>query len=255
MILNKKIIVVLPAYNAERTLENTFREIPSNIVDEIILCDDKSTDATLEVAKSIGIKHVILHEKNMGYGANQKSCYKLALDLNADIVIMLHPDFQYTPKLIPSMVYLIAYDLYDVVLGSRILNGKPIKQGMPPYKYIANRALTLIQNFFFCIKLSEYHSGYRAYSRKVLLKIDFRFNDNDFVFDNQFLSQVIFKKFRIAEIPCPTSYHENASSIGFSKSVVYGLGVLKNCIKHLLHKLGVMDNHIYRELLPAESQP
>lgn len=236
MIYNKKIVIVLPAFNAENTLEATFREIPFEIVDDIILVDDFSTDKTLEIAKKIGINNIIQHQKNKGYGGNQKTCYNKALELNAEIILMLHPDYQYTPKLIHSMCYLIANDVYPVVLGSRILGRGALKGGMPIYKYVANRFLTLFQNILMRQKLSEYHTGYRAFSSKVLKNIDFNKNSNDFVFDNQLLAQICFKGYEIAEITCPTKYFENASSINLKRSCIYGLGVLKTSIQYFLAK-------------------
>jgi glycosyltransferase involved in cell wall biosynthesis len=236
MIYNKKIIIVLPAYNAEKTLEKTFNEIPFEIVDDIILVDDCSTDKTLEVAKKIGINNIIQHEKNIGYGGNQKTCYNKALELNAEIIIMLHPDYQYTPKLINAMCYLIADDVYSVVLGSRILGRGALKGGMPIYKYVANRFLTLFQNILMNQKLSEYHTGYRAYSSKVLKDIDFNINSNDFIFDNQVLAQICFKDYEIAEITCPTKYFEEASSINLKRSCIYGFGVIKTSIQYFLAK-------------------
>jgi glycosyltransferase involved in cell wall biosynthesis len=223
MYKSKKVIVVLPAYNAETTLEKTYAEIPMNIVDEVILCDDASSDNTVQLAQSLGIKHIIKHDKNKGYGGNQKSLYNKALDLGGDIVIMLHPDYQYTPMLIPSMVNIIANDLYPVVLGSRILGKGALRGGMPIYKYIANRLLTLFQNILISYKLSEYHTGYRAFSKEVLERINFNANSDDFVFDNQMLSQIIFHGFDIAEVTCPTKYFEEASSINFKRSSIYGI--------------------------------
>jgi len=236
MIYNKKIVIVLPAFNAEKTLKKTFREIPFEIVDDIILVDDYSTDKTLEVAKKIGINNIIQHQKNKGYGGNQKTCYNKALELNAEIILMLHPDYQYTPKLIHSMCYLIANDVYPVVLGSRILGRGALKGGMPIYKYLANRFLTLFQNILMRQKLSEYHTGYRAFSSKVLKDIDFNKNSNDFVFDNQLLAQICFKGYEIAEITCPTKYFKDASSINLKRSCIYGLGVLKTSIQYFLAK-------------------
>jgi len=236
MIYNKKIVIVLPAFNAEKTLEATFREIPFEIVDDIILVDDFSSDKTLEVAKKIGINNIIQHQKNKGYGGNQKTCYNKALELNAEIILMLHPDYQYTPKLIHSMCYLIANDVYPVVLGSRILGRGALKGGMPIYKYVANRFLTLFQNILMRQKLSEYHTGYRAFSSKILENIDFNKNSDDFVFDNQLLAQICFKGYEIAEITCPTKYFENASSINLKRSCIYGLGVLKTSIQYFLAK-------------------
>jgi glycosyltransferase involved in cell wall biosynthesis len=242
----KKIVVVLPAYNAEKTLEKTIREIPMDLVDELILCDDASKDNTVKRAKELGIEHVISHETNKGYGGNQKSLYNKALELGADIVIMLHPDYQYTPKLIPSMVNIIGDDLYPVVLGSRILGKGALKGGMPVYKFVANRFLTLFQNLFINYKLSEYHTGYRAFSRAVLEGINFNANSDDFVFDNEMLSQIIFKGFDIAEVTCPTKYFDDASSINIVRSTKYGLGVLRVSLTHFLNKLGFLKSEIYR---------
>lgn len=246
MIYNKKIVVVLPAYNASKTLENTFKEIPFDIVDEVIFVDDASTDNTVEVAKKIGIKNIIVHQKNKGYGGNQKSCYDEALKLGADIVIMLHPDYQYTPKLIPSMAYMIANDLYSVVLGSRILGKGAIKGGMPYYKYVFNRFLTLTQNILINEKISEYHTGYRAFSKEVLLKINYHANSDDFVFDNQMISQIFYAGYTIAEVTCPTKYFPEASSINFSRSFIYGVGVLKTSFCHLLQKTDLFKFKIYQ---------
>jgi glycosyltransferase involved in cell wall biosynthesis len=245
MLLNKKIIVVLPAYNAAKTLERTYNEIPFDIVDEVVLVDDRSKDDTVEVGKRLGIRHIILHDVNKGYGGNQKSCYNKALELGADIVVMLHPDYQYTPKLIPSMCYLIAQDLYPVVLGSRILGKGALNGGMPLYKYIFNRFLTLSENIMIGQKLSEYHTGYRAFSRTVLESINYNINNDDFVFDNEMLSQIFMKKFEIAEITCPTKYFEDASSINFSRSMKYGLGVLRVSLTHRLHQWGIVKNKLY----------
>lgn len=244
MIKNKKIIVVLPAYNASKTLLDTYNEIPFDIVDDVILVDDNSTDETIIVAKNIGIKHIIKHEKNLGYGGNQKTCYNKALELEADIIIMLHPDYQYTPKLIHSMSYLIANEVYPVVIGSRILGKGALKGGMPIYKYIANRFLTFSQNVLMNQKLSEYHTGYRAYSRQVLMTINFNENSNDFIFDNQFLAQIFYKGFEIAEITCPTKYFEEASSINFKRSMKYGIGVLITSLNYFLNK-----NKLYKSKL------
>ncbi len=245
MYKNKKIVVVLPAYNAALTLEKTYSEIPMDIVDEVILCDDASKDNTIEVGKKIGIKHIISHTKNTGYGGNQKSLYNKALELGADIVIMLHPDYQYTPKLIPSMVNIIGEDLYDCVLGSRILGRGALEGGMPLYKYIANRFLTFTQNILVNHKLSEYHTGYRAFSKKLLEGIKFNANDDDFVFDNEMLSQIIYAGFGIAEVTCPTKYFEEASSINFSRSTKYGLGVLRVSLIHRFCKWGLMKSKLY----------
>jgi len=246
MIKDKKVIVVLPAYNADKTLERTFKEIPFDIVDEVVLVDDKSSDNTAETARQLGIKHVIQHKENKGYGGNQKSCYQKALELGGDIVIMLHPDYQYTPHLIHPMAYIIANNVYPVVLGSRILGIGALRGGMPVYKYIANRILTFFQNLLLWQKLSEYHTGYRAFSREVLESIDYMTNSDDFVFDNEMLSQIIYKDFEIAEITCPTKYFEEASSINFKRSAIYGLGVLKVSLEHRLSKWGLMKHVRYK---------
>ena len=241
MIKGKKVVVVMPAYNAVQTLEKTYNEIPFDIVDQVILVDDFGTDKTTDLAKSLGIQHVIRHQKNMGYGGNQKTCYNKALEIGADIIVMLHPDYQYTPKLIESMAYLIANDVYPVVLGSRILGKGALKGGMPIYKYAANRALTFFQNIMVGQKLSEYHTGFRAFSKEVLNAIPFNENSDDFVFDNQMLSQIIYNNFEIAEITCPTKYFEEASSINLSRSITYGFGVLSTSLKHFLTRIGVYN--------------
>jgi len=245
MLNNKKIVVVLPAYNAGKTLEMTYAEIPFDIVDEVVLVDDVSKDNTVEVAEKLGIKHIIRHDKNKGYGGNQKSCYNKALELNADIVVMLHPDYQYTPKLIPAMCSIIAGELYPVVLGSRILGKGALRGGMPYYKYIFNRFLTFSENVIIGQKLSEYHTGYRAFSKEVLQSINFNVNNDDFVFDNEMLSQIFMKNFEIAEITCPTKYFEDASSINFSRSMKYGLGVLRVSMIHRLHKWHLIKSKLY----------
>jgi glycosyltransferase involved in cell wall biosynthesis len=242
---NKTVVVVLPAYNAEKTLEQTLREVPMDIVDELILVDDASKDNTYAKAKELGVHHVIKHEQNKGYGGNQKTCYTKALEIGADIVVMLHPDYQYTPKLLTAMVSLIGNEVYPVVFGSRILGGGALKGGMPLYKYIFNRCLTLTQNIFLGEKLSEYHTGYRAFNREVLTSIKFQNNSDDFVFDNQMVSQIFYKNFEIAEITCPTKYFEEASSINFSRSVTYGLGCLKVSLIHRLCKWGLMKSDLY----------
>lgn len=247
MIDNKKITVVLPAYNAEKTLEQTYNEIPFDIVDEVILVDDVSKDNTVDKAKEIGIKHIVQHEKNRGYGGNQKSCYNKAKELDSDIVIMLHPDYQYTPKLIQSMCYVIANGLYEVVLGSRILGKGALKGGMPIYKYIANRFLTLFQNILMGQKLSEYHTGYRAFSGNVLKSINYELNSDDFVFDNQMLAQIFYAGFEIAEITCPTKYFEEASSINIPRSSKYGLGVMWVSICYRLKKWHLANPKIFRK--------
>ncbi|QQS50765.1 MAG: glycosyltransferase family 2 protein [Bacteroidota bacterium] len=245
MINNKRVTVVLPAYNAEKTLEVTYNEIPFDIVDEVILVDDKSRDNTIEKARQLGIKHIVEHSQNKGYGGNQKSCYNRALELNSDIVVMLHPDYQYTPKLIHSMCYLIANEVYEVVLGSRILGKGALKGGMPIYKYIANRILTLSQNVLMNQKLSEYHTGYRAFSGKVLRSIDYNLNSDDFVFDNQMLAQIFYAGFEIAEITCPTKYFDDASSINIQRSAKYGMGVLWVSFSYFLQKMKIARFKIF----------
>lgn len=241
MINSKKIVVVMPAYNASETLEKTYNEIPFPLVDEVILVDDHGSDNTYEIAKSLGVNHVIRHKYNKGYGGNQKTCYNKALELKADIVVMLHPDYQYTPKLIESMCYLIANDLYPVVLGSRILGKGALRGGMPIYKYIANRILTLFQNILMNQKLSEYHTGFRAFSSDVLKNINYNNNSDDFIFDNQMLAQIMYKNYLIGEITCPTKYFEEASSINFQRSSVYGIGVIITSIKYFLTKTKIIS--------------
>ncbi|MBP5994400.1 MAG: glycosyltransferase family 2 protein [Crocinitomicaceae bacterium] len=236
MLNGKKICIVLPAYNAAETLEMTYAEIPFDIVDEVVLVDDASKDNTSEVGRKLGIQHIVRHEKNRGYGGNQKSCYDKALSLGADIIIMLHPDYQYTPKLIHAISGIIAYDVYPVVLGSRILGKGALKGGMPMYKYVANRFLTLFQNILMSQKLSEYHSGYRAFSKEIFTKINIEANSDDFVFDNQMLAQIFFAGYEIGEVTCPTKYFEEASSINFARSSTYGLGVLWTSLKYRLAK-------------------
>ncbi len=238
-------MVVLPAYNAALTLEKTYNEIPFDIVDDVVLVDDASSDETAAVGNKIGIKHILVHEQNKGYGGNQKTCYNKALQLDADIVIMLHPDYQYTPKLITAMVSIIAHDLYPVVLGSRILGKGALRGGMPMYKYIANRILTLTQNWLMNQKLSEYHTGYRAFSSAVLKAVDFNSNSDDFVFDNQMLAQIFYKGFEIGEVTCPTKYFDEASSINFRRSVRYGLGVLATASQYRLNKWGLIKSAIF----------
>ncbi len=246
MINHKKVVVILPAYNAATTLKKTYDNIPFDIVDEVVLVDDKSSDETLKVAKELQIHHIISHDENLGYGANQKSCYDKALDVGGDIIIMLHPDYQYEPKLIHSMSYLIANGVYPVVLGSRILGKGVLMGGMPIYKYIANRFLTAVQNFLINQKLSEYHTGYRAFSRAVLETVAYELNSDDFIFDNQMLCQIFNKGFEIAEITCPTKYADDSSSINFSRSVTYGLGVLKVSFQYWLHQSGVVKCKIFK---------
>ncbi len=246
MIDNKKIIVVMPAYNAAKTLEITYNEIPFNIVDDVILVDDFSPDETIEVGKKLGIKHIVKHDKNMGYGANQKSCYKKALELGADIIIMVHPDYQYTPKLIESISYLIANDVYKVVIASRILGKGALRGGMPIYKYLANRMLTFTQNILMGQKLSEYHTGYRAFSKEIFDKIDISLNSDDFVFDNQMLGQICYAGYEIGEVSCPTKYFDDASSINFKRSSKYGLGVLGVSFSYFFKKLGIANPKIFK---------
>ena len=236
----------MPAYNAALTLENTYREVPRDLVDEVILCDDASADQTSALARQLGVDHVITHPRNRGYGANQKSLYRKALEVGADIIVMLHPDYQYTPKLIPAMCNIIGEGLYPVVLGSRILGNGALRGGMPVYKYVANRLLTFGQNLLVNYKLSEYHTGYRAFSRAVLETIDFEANDDDFVFDNEMLSQIIYHRFDIAEVTCPTKYFDEASSINFARSTKYGLGVIRVSLLHRLARWKLAQPRIYR---------
>ena len=248
MLHDKKIVVVLPAYNAAKTLEKTYNEIPFDIVDDIVLVDDNSPDDTIKVAENLGIKHIIKHQKNRGYGGNQKTCYAHALSLGADVIIMLHPDYQYTPMLIPAMASIIAQDLYPVVLGSRILGKGALKGGMPMYKYIANRFLTLFQNILIGEKLSEYHTGYRAFSKEVIMALHLEANSDDFVFDNQMLSQIVYAGFSIGEVTCPTKYFAEASSINFKRSSIYGLGVLWVSLKHFLQRIGISKFDMYKRM-------
>jgi len=253
MIAGKKIVIILPAYNAELTLNKTYSEIPLDIVDEIVLVDDKSNDNTVAIAKKLNIKHIIEHKENSGYGGNQKTCYTKALALGADIIIMLHPDYQYTPKLITAMASIISSGLYPVVFGSRILGKGALKGGMPIYKYISNRILTLIQNILMGQKLSEYHTGYRAFSREVLLKVNYLANSDDFLFDNQIVAQIFSAGFEIAEITCPTKYSKESSSINFTRSVAYGLGVIKVSLLYRLYKMGVITPKIFQPDSPIRS--
>lgn len=236
---NKKVVVVLPAYNAALTMEKTIAEIPMDVVDDLVLVDDNSTDNSVEVAKRLGINHIVKHAENKGYGGNQKSCYDKALELNADIIIMLHPDYQYTPKLLLAMISIIGNDLYKVVFASRILGKGALKGGMPMYKYIANRMLTLFQNTLMNQKLSEYHTGYRAYHKDVLQKINYGQNSDDFIFDNEMIAQIFYNGFEIAEVTCPTKYFEEASSINLSRSITYGLGVLKVSVLYFFTKIKI----------------
>ncbi|MBI4710820.1 MAG: glycosyltransferase family 2 protein [Nitrospirae bacterium] len=246
MILNNKLIVVMPAYNAEKTLRRTYQELPFEYVDDVILVDDASKDSTVKVAAELGVK-TIIHRENMGYGANQKTCYRKALQMGADIVVMIHPDYQYSPRLVAAMASMIASGHYDIVLGSRILGGQALKGGMPLYKYIANRALTFIENLILGAKLSEYHTGFRAFNRKVLETLPLDNNSDDFVFDNEILVQAIYLGFKIGEISCPTRYFEEASSINFLRSIKYGTGVIAASIKYLLQKTGIMKISLFRK--------
>lgn len=245
MIHGKKIVVVMPAYNAEKTLEQTYREIPMDIVDEVILTDDFSRDETVKKAKELGIKEVLVHDKNRGYGGNQKTCYNRALELGADIVIMVHPDYQYTPKLIEAMAYIIANDVYPVVFASRILGKGARKGGMPLIKYFANRVLTFTQNLLINQKLSEYHTGYRAFSAEVLRSIDYNVCDDDFILDNEMAAQIFYKGYEIGEVTCPTKYFDDASSINLWRSSVYGLGVLRVSIVYRLCKWRLMSSQLF----------
>jgi len=245
MLNGKKIVVVLPAYNAALTLERTYKEIPFDVIDDVVLVDDNSKDDTVEVGKKLGIRHIVKHEVNKGYGGNQKSCYSKALEIGADIVIMLHPDYQYTPKLLLAMSSIIANDVYPVVLASRILGNGALRGGMPIYKYIFNRFLTLFENIMLWEKLSEYHTGYRAFSADVIRSIDFTHNSDDFVFDNEMISQIFMNGFEIAEVTCPTKYFEEASSINFKRSMKYGRGVLRVSLTHRFHKWGLVKSKLY----------
>lgn len=255
MIKGKKIIVVMPAYNAARTLEKTYREIPKDVVDEVILVDDASQDDTVAIAAKLGIDIVIRHQKNLGYGGNQKTCYQEALRRGADIVIMLHPDYQYTPALIEPLAWLIAHDTYDVAVGSRILGTTTLSGGMPIYKFISNRILTFLENIVLWTHISEYHTGYRAYSRKVLETIPFMNNSNGFVFDNEILAQIFYARFRVGEISCPTKYFPEASSISFKNSMQYGLGVLKTMLRYRLFCMGLSQDKFFQNIkrLPKRS--
>jgi glycosyltransferase involved in cell wall biosynthesis len=244
MLNGNKIIVVLPAYNAGQTLEKTYREIPFDIVDQVILVDDSSIDATIELAQKLGIK-TFIHSKNIGYGANQKTCYTKALEEGADIVVMVHPDYQYTPKLITALASMVASGEFDIALASRILGVGALKGGMPLYKYVSNRFLSAIQNLLINYKLSEYHTGFRAYSREVLVRLPLMENSNDFVFDNQILTQAIYFGYRIGEISCPTRYDADSSSISFGRSTRYGLGVLRTSFQLMLQRAGLKKYVIF----------
>ena len=241
MLKDKKIVVVMPAYNAARTLSATYHEVPHEIVDEVIMVDDKSSDETVQIAKKLGIL-TIQHDYNQGYGGNQKTCYKTALERGADIVIMLHPDYQYTPRLITAMASLIGEGLFDCVLGSRILGVGALKGGMPLYKYLSNRTLTLIQNILLGYKLSEYHTGYRAFRREILESLPWQANSDDFLFDNQMLAQIIYAGYSIGEISCPTLYNADSSSINFRRSVIYGFGVIKTSLVFRLNRWKILHS-------------
>jgi glycosyltransferase involved in cell wall biosynthesis len=251
MLLGNKIVVVLPAYNAARTLAQTYRELPLDVVDEVVLVDDRSSDDTLALAKSLGIEHAIQHDANRGYGGNQKTCYDTALGLGADIVVMLHPDYQYTPKLVRAMVSVLVEGVYDIVLGSRILGNGALEGGMPLYKYVANRALTAFQNIVIGQKLSEYHTGFRAFRRRVLESIPYRRNSDDFVFDNQVLVQAHALGFRIAELTCPTRYFAEASSINFRDSLRYGILCCVTAVQYRLHRMGLLRSAMLQPAGPA----
>lgn len=250
MVRDKRVTVVLPAYNAAKTLKNTYDEIPRDIVDDIILVDDASHDETVRLAEALGI-HTIVHAQNRGYGGNQKSCYAAALERNADIVIMLHPDYQYTPRLITAMAYLLQSGLFDVVLGSRILGGQAVRGGMPRYKYLSNRVLTLFQNLLMGAKMSEYHTGYRAYTREVLEAVPWSENSDAFVFDNQMLSQILYAGYRVGEITCPARYFPEASSINFARSVAYGIGCLTTAVLFRMSKLGLARPRVFASVKPV----
>lgn len=247
MFKNLKVIVVLPAYNAGKTLERTYQEIPFDIVDEVVLVDDASKDDTLQKATVLGIRHIVSHTQNKGYGGNQKSCYAKALELGGDIVIMLHPDYQYTPQLIHAMASIIGNDVYPVVFGSRILGNGALKGGMPLYKYIANRFLTFTQNVLLGQKLSEYHTGYRAFSKEVLQAVNLQVCDDDFIFDNEMVAQIFYQGYPIGEVTCPTKYFKEASSINFRRSMKYGLGCLKVSLLYRLNKWGMLKSELFRK--------
>jgi glycosyltransferase involved in cell wall biosynthesis len=246
MINGKIITVVMPAYNAEQTLKQTYAEIPFDIIDNVILVDDASSDETIEIARELGIKYVIKHNENKGYGGNQKTCYNKALEAGSDIVVMLHPDYQYTPLLLQSICYMITNGLYEVVIASRILGKGAISGGMPRYKYYANRILTFVQNILMAQKLSEYHTGYRAFTKNVLRNINYNENSDDFVFDNQMLSQILYKGYNIGEVSCPTKYFKDASSINFKQSIKYGIGVLCIAFAYRLQKMRLINLKIFK---------
>jgi glycosyltransferase involved in cell wall biosynthesis len=235
MIAGKRVVVVLPAYNAAETLKQTFNEIPKDFVDTVLLVDDGSSDNTASIARGLGMI-VVRHERNLGYGANQKTCYRKALELGADIIVMLHPDYQYPPRMVPAMICMIAYGKYDLVLGSRILGGEALTGGMPAWRYVGNRILTFIQNILLGTKISEFHTGFRAYTREVLLRIPFDRNSDDFVFDNQMLAQAVWAGFKVGEISCEANYFKEASSISFSRAIRYALGVLATSCDYALNR-------------------
>lgn len=244
MLQDKKIVVILPAYNAERTLQRTYEDLPREYIDDVILVDDASQDGTAELARRLGM-HTIIHRNNRGYGANQKTCYREALKRGADVVVMVHPDYQYSPRLVTAMASMVTSGHYDIVLGSRILGGGTVKSGMPVYKYIANRILTLVENIALGVKLSEFHTGFRAYSRTVLETLPLEENSDGFVFDNEMLAQAVYFHFRIGEISCPTRYFAEASSIPFLKSVWYGLGVISTVVRYVLARTGVKRSRLF----------
>jgi len=258
MLNGKKIVVVMPAYNAAKTLRRTYAEIPRDVVDDVILVDDASQDSTVAVAKELGIRCVV-HPANAGYGANQKTCYRAALEIGADVIVMVHPDYQYTPKLITAMAAMITSGVYHSVMGSRVLGRGALVGGMPLYKYVANRVLTLIQNLCLPQKLTEYHTGYRAFSREALLKLPLEENSNDFVFDNEMIVQLVYFGYEVAEITCPSKYFEEASSINFWRSTRYGIGVLRATLRYLLARAGLtihptLSQSGRRIELPARSE-
>ena len=252
MFHGKKIVVVMPAYNAAKTIEQTYREIPLDLVDEVIVTDDASSDETVEVAKRLGLR-TIVHGFNRGYGGNQKTCYSEALRLGGDVVVMLHPDYQYTPKLIPAMIGLITDGPFDVVLGSRVLGGRALAGGMPLYKYLANRLLTAVENWLLGAKLSEYHTGYRAFSRELIEQLDLEQNSDDFIFDNQMIAQIVWNDHTIAEVSCPTKYFPEASSINFQRSVTYGLGCLNVALRFRLARMGLLASPLFAAVDPLRA--
>ncbi len=246
MLNNKKVVVVLPAYNAEGTIEQTYNDLPFDIVDDVLLVDDSSSDKTTSIAQKLGIKTYI-HDKNYGYGRNQKTCYQEALKLGADIVVMVHPDYQYTPKLVTAMASMIAFDVYDAVLGSRIIGGGALKGGMPIYKYVANRFLTAIENMLLGSKLSEFHTGYRAFSREIIETLPIHLNSDNFRFDNEMLAQIHYAGYKIGEVSCPTKYFEEASSISLKNSIVYGFGVLATAFKFRMQKMRLIHSKLFND--------